>query len=61
MIRDGLSAASASSRVGYESPSQFSREFKRFFGRSPIEEVREMRASFSLSPAQSMSTFTVAH
>jgi len=31
MIRDGLTAASASARVGYESPSQFSREFKRFF------------------------------
>ncbi len=61
MIRDGLTAASASSRVGYESPSQFSREFKRFFGRSPIEEVRDMRASFSLSPAESISTFTVAH
>ena len=36
MIRDGLTAASASARVGYESPSQFSREFKRFFGRSPV-------------------------
>ncbi|MDF3833250.1 AraC family transcriptional regulator [Cupriavidus basilensis] len=55
MIRDGLTAASASARVGYESPSQFSREFKRFFGRSPIEEVRDMRASFALSPAAQIS------
>ncbi|WP_413728592.1 AraC family transcriptional regulator [Sodalis sp. RH19] len=61
MIRDGLTAASASSRVGYDSPSQFSREFKRFFGRSPMEEVRDMKASFSLSPAKPLSEFTLAH
>ncbi|MCF2133741.1 MULTISPECIES: AraC family transcriptional regulator [Mycetohabitans] len=57
MIRDGLTAASASARVGYESPSQFSREFKRFFGRSPVEEARDMRASFALSPATQLDVF----
>ncbi|CAM3765010.1 hypothetical protein BOSP111201_24315 [Bordetella sputigena] len=36
---------------GYESASQFSREFKRLFGRTPVEEVRDMRESFTLSPA----------
>ncbi|MFJ1298473.1 AraC family transcriptional regulator N-terminal domain-containing protein [Pseudomonadota bacterium AL_CKDN230030165-1A_HGKHYDSX7] len=51
MIRDGLTAASAAARVGYESAPQFSREFKRLFGRTPMDEVREMRESFSLSPA----------
>lgn len=61
MIRDGLTVASASARVGYESPSQFSREFKRFFGRSPVEEVRDMRASFTLSPAAQISQLAVAH
>lgn len=61
MIRDGLTAASASARVGYESPSQFSREFKRFFGRSPIDEARDMRASFALSPAVSIAAFAGAH
>lgn len=30
-------------RVGYESASQFSREFKRLFGRSPIEDSRRVR------------------
>ncbi|MDR5906591.1 AraC family transcriptional regulator [Franzmannia qiaohouensis] len=55
MIRDGLTAAGAAARVGYESASQFSREFKRFFGRPPGEEVREMRASLALlPPAQAM-------
>ncbi|MFS8979850.1 AraC family transcriptional regulator [Cupriavidus necator] len=51
MIRDGVTAAAASARVGYESASQFSREFKRLFGRTPVEEVRDMRESFTLSPA----------
>ncbi|WP_395067650.1 AraC family transcriptional regulator N-terminal domain-containing protein [Paraburkholderia silvatlantica] len=51
MIRDGVTAAAAAGRVGYESASQFSREFKRLFGRTPIDEVRDMRESFSLSPA----------
>lgn len=61
MIRDGLTAASASARVGYESPSQFSREFKRFFGRSPTDEVRDMRASFALSPAVAIENLALAH
>jgi AraC-like DNA-binding protein len=36
MIRDDLTAANVAAKVGYESPSQFSREFKRLFGRSPM-------------------------
>lgn len=51
MIRDGVTAAAAAARVGYESASQFSREFKRLFGRTPANEVRDMRESFTLSPA----------
>ncbi|HAP27601.1 MAG TPA: AraC family transcriptional regulator [Achromobacter sp.] len=61
MIRDGLTAASASARVGYESASQFSREFKRFFGRTPVEEVRDMKASFALSPAVAIGDFASRH
>ncbi|WP_414441261.1 AraC family transcriptional regulator [Burkholderia sp. 22PA0106] len=49
MIRTGLTAAAASATVGYESPSQFSREFKREFGRSPTEEVGHMKAAFGWS------------
>lgn len=53
MIRDNLTAAGAAAKVGYESASQFNREFKRFFGRSPGEEAREMRSAFALmAPAQ---------
>jgi AraC-like DNA-binding protein len=49
MIRTGLTAAAASARVGYESPSQFSREFKRLFGRAPKEEVAQMKTPFAWS------------
>jgi AraC-like DNA-binding protein len=49
MIRTGLTVAAASAKVGYESPSQFSREFKRAFGRTPTEEVALMRTAFGWS------------
>lgn len=42
MIRSGMNAYTASNTVGYESSSQFSREFKRLFGRSPLDEVKQM-------------------
>lgn len=45
MVTDGLSAASAAARVGYESASQFSREFKRYFGGAPARVARELRAN----------------
>jgi AraC-like DNA-binding protein len=38
LTQDGVNASTAAARVGYESPSQFSREFKRLFGKSPLEE-----------------------
>jgi AraC-like DNA-binding protein len=44
MVHEGLSAQAASNRVGYESPSQFSREFKRLFGNAPAEEAARMKA-----------------
>ncbi|MBN6151841.1 AraC family transcriptional regulator [Xanthomonas sp. AmX2] len=54
MIRSGLTALTASERVGYESASQFSREFKRMFGRSPLEEARHLKDVLNLSsPARS--------
>ena len=39
MIQDGLNAYNAALRVGYESPSQFSREYKRFFGITPAKDA----------------------
>ena len=52
MVQDGVSAATASHQVGYESPSQFSREFKRFFGRTPAHEAAEMRNALIQLPAR---------
>lgn len=43
MIQDGLNVSAAATRVGYESASQFSREFKRLFGVSPADDVKRMR------------------
>lgn len=43
MIHDGYSASTAAKAVGYESASQFSREFKRQFGVTPTEDVERVR------------------
>jgi AraC-like DNA-binding protein len=60
MVQDGLSAATACAKVGYESSSQFSREFKRFFGRTPAEEAREMRTILALAPAERSAPYITA-
>ena len=43
MFSEGLEAASASFRVGYESPSQFSREYSRLFGAPPLRDMHRLR------------------
>jgi AraC-like DNA-binding protein len=43
MVNEGHNASTAASAVGYESPSQFGREFKRFFGDSPADEAAKLR------------------
>lgn len=43
MIHDGMKASAAALRVGYESASQFSREFKRYFGVTPGEDAARIR------------------
>ena len=45
IVQRKMRANLAASEVGYESPSQFSREFKRYFGESPADVMREMRSS----------------
>jgi AraC-like DNA-binding protein len=45
MLMDGLDAASAAFEVGYESASQFNREYSRFFGRPPMRDIRSLRLS----------------
>ncbi len=45
MLQENMKAYIAADKVGYESSSQFSREFKRYFGQSPAEMMRELRVS----------------
>ena len=47
MLMEELDAASAAFEVGYESPSQFNREYKRAFGRPPMRDVQLLRSSLS--------------
>lgn len=49
MVREGVSVGEAAARVGYESASQFSREFRRLFGRTPSEEAARMRHALTSS------------
>jgi AraC-like DNA-binding protein len=44
MLMDGLDAASAAFEVGYESASQFNREYRRFFGQPPMRDVKTLRS-----------------
>jgi len=43
MLTESLDASEASFRVGYESPSQFSREYRRHFGAPPRKDIDDAR------------------
>jgi AraC-like DNA-binding protein len=45
MLNDGMDAASAAFEVGYESASQFNREYSRFFGQPPMRDVKARRVA----------------
>lgn len=44
MLTEKFDAANAAFEVGYESPSQFSREYKRMFGNPPLRDIKLMTA-----------------
>jgi AraC-like DNA-binding protein len=50
MLNENLDAGSAAVHVGYESASQFSREYSRLFGAPPQRDITRMR----LAPVRSM-------
>jgi AraC-like DNA-binding protein len=54
LLMDGLDAASAAFEVGYESASQFNREYSRFFGQPPMRDIRNLRSPGAL-PLESIS------
>ena len=43
MLTENETATSAALTVGYESPTQFNREYKRLFGEPPYRDIRQMR------------------
>lgn len=43
MLMDGMDATSAAYEVGYESVSQFNREYSRLFGQPPMRDVKSLR------------------
>lgn len=43
MLIESLDAANAAFQVGYESPSQFSREYSRLFGAPPLRDISNLR------------------
>jgi AraC-like DNA-binding protein len=45
LLSEALDAATAGHRVGYESPSQFSREYSRLFGAPPAKDMQRLRAT----------------
>lgn len=61
MVREGMTAAAACHAVGYESTSQFNREFKRLFGLTPAKEARRMLDRFSVPPKHESSGYVSSH
>lgn len=45
MVVEAIDAASAGFAVGYESPSQFSRDYSRLFGAPPLKDAMRLRSS----------------
>lgn len=46
LLSESTDATSVAYRVGYESPSQFSREYSRMFGFPPIEDMKRLRENY---------------
>ena len=44
MLVEGMDATTAAFEVGYESTSQFTREYKRLFGQPPMRDIKALRS-----------------
>lgn len=49
MLAGGEDAASVGQAVGYQSPSHFSRDYRRFYGLPPLQDIRQLREYLHLS------------
>ena len=54
MVSQGMDAAGAGHRVGYDDPSYFSRDYRRFFGAPPRRHVARVRAEVRQSELQQL-------
>lgn len=61
MVQEGMTAAAAFLAVGFESTSQFNREFKRLFGLTPAVEARRMKESFVLPQRAAGALYVSSH
>jgi len=52
MLSEHLDASSAAFKVGYESPSQFSREYSRLFGSPPKKDISSLRSLAAALPSR---------
>jgi AraC-like DNA-binding protein len=51
MLGQAMDAATAGHSVGYESPSQFSREYSRLFGAPPSRDIARLKESVRAAAA----------
>lgn len=61
MVRNDLTAEAAGHAVGYASPSQFSREFRRLFGLTPAAEAKRMRERFAIPAVFADTAYVSSH
>lgn len=47
LLSETINAVDVAFKVGYESPSQFSREYSRMFGLPPKEEIKRLRSKYA--------------
>ena len=60
MVSSAVNVETASFQVGYESPSQFSREYARMFGASPKRDAKALQTALRADRAAAASTSMVA-
>jgi AraC-like DNA-binding protein len=54
MLTEGIDAASAAFEVGYESASQFNREYNRLFGQPPMRDIKSRRLASAVAGRDSL-------
>lgn len=57
LLIEGLDASTTAFRVGYESVTQFNREYKRLFGKPPLQDVKFLRSGSRPTDSVDTSSF----